>query len=118
MAAESKREFRTHDRWLNFALVLAPAAWLAHLNISYAMVPESCADGSNLRHHVATAVCLLVALAAAAIAWSIRGRIAGEALLEQQRTKWMATFIVVLSLSMAVVIVAQEIPNLVMGACD
>ena len=118
MAAEDKREFRDRDRWLNFAMILGPAAWLAHLNFSYVMVPESCADGSNLKLHVATGVCLAFALAAAAIAWRIRGTIADESTLSEQRTKWMTTFVVILSLSMVLVIVAQEIPNIVMGVCD
>lgn len=118
MAAESKREFRGRDRWLNFALILGPAAWLAHLNFSYIMVPRSCADGSNLKIHVATAVCLAFALAATAIAWRIRGTISEPSLLSEQRTKWLATFVVILSLTMVLVIVAQEIPNFMMGSCD
>lgn len=118
MAAESKREFRERDRWLNFALILAPAAWLAHLNVSYMMVPQSCVDGSNLKRHIATGVCLALALAAAAIAWRIRGTVTHESVLSEQRTKWVATFVVVLSLAMVLVIVAQEIPNIVMGSCD
>jgi hypothetical protein len=116
--SERKTDFRTPDRWLNFALVLGPAAWIAHLNYSYMLVPESCAGGSKLKLHIATAICVAVALLAAAIAWAIRGRIAEEPELWHERARWMATFIVVLSVSMAVVIVAQEIPNLMLRSCQ
>jgi hypothetical protein len=118
MAAEDKREFRGRDRWLSFALILGPAAWLAHLTISYALVPETCAGGSNLKLHVATAICFAVAMAAAAIGWWIRGVVVDGGVLRKERTRWMATSVVVLSISMAVIIVAQEIPNVIMGACD
>ena len=118
MGAEPKREFANRDRWLNFAMVLGPAAWLAHLNISYALVPESCLDGSKLKLHIATIVCVLIALSAAAIGWFIRGTMVDDGIPWKERTKWTANFVVILSISMAIVIVAQEIPNLILRSCD
>lgn len=120
MRSEEKREFAPRDRWLMFALILGPSAWLLHLNISYMLVPESCGDGTKLMLHVVAVVCFAGALGAAALAWSIRAKCIGEpdTVLWRERTKWVATFVFVLSLSMALVIVAQEIPNLMLGSCQ
>lgn len=112
MAAEQKNEFRPRDRRLMFAFVLGPAAWLLHLDVSYALVPESCGDGSKMILHAVTAVCLVLAAFAAGISWNIRGRAAVE------RMKWFATLAFVQSLAMMMVILAQEIPNLILRSCD
>jgi len=117
---EEKREFRTRDRWLNFAIMLGPAAWLLHLDVSYMLVPESCQKGTKLMLHAVAAGCAVLALIATAIAWKIRAECIGEpaTVLWKDRTRWLATMAVFLSLSMLLVIVAQEIPNLMLRSCD
>ncbi len=114
-----KREFLPRERWLNFALILGPAAWLLHLNVSYILVPESCDDGTKMMLHAVTAACIVAALVAAAIAWRIRAASAAEPeSLSAARLKWTATMVLVLSLAMVLVIVAQQIPNLILRSCD
>jgi hypothetical protein len=119
-AQADKREFRTRDRWLNFALALGPAAWLLHLNVSYMLVPESCGAGTKTMLHAVTAACAAAALVAAGIAWRIRAACAAEPpeSLWVARTRWLATMVLLLSLSMMVVILAQQIPNLLLRSCD
>ena len=109
---ERKTDFGTRDRWLLFAFILAPAAWLLHLNVSYMLVPESCGDGTKWMLHVVTLVCLAAAAAAAWIAWNIRRRA------ESDRMQWMAMLVMTQAFAMMVVILAQEIPNLMLRSCD
>jgi hypothetical protein len=114
-----KREFLPRERWLNFALALGPAAWLLHLNVSYLFVTESCGDRTKIMLHAITAVCVVLALIAAAIAWRIRAACAAEpSTTSAERMKWTSTMVLVLSLSMVVVILAQQIPNLILRSCD
>lgn len=118
--AEQKTEFRPRDRWLNFALVLGPTAWMLHLGISYMLVSESCEHGTKLMLHGVTAACVALALIAAAIAWKIRAACLDDPApaLWKDRTRWLATMIVCLSLAMTLVILAQQIPNLLLRSCD
>ena len=120
MGAENKREFSTRDRWLAFSLLLGPASWVLHLNVSYMLVPESCDRGSKLMLHVVTIACIGLALVAAAIAWRIRMQCIDEASPElwKDRTRWVATMATILSLFIVVVIVAQQIPNFMLRSCD
>ena len=111
MERQEKSNFLPRDRWLNFASILAPAAWVLHLNISYMLVPETCGDGTKMILHIVTAACIAVALIAAAIAWTIRA-------VTIDRAKWTATMGFCLSLVMIVVIIAQEIPNVMLRSCD
>ena len=115
-----KREFFSRERWLNFALILGPAAWVLHLNISYMLVPESCDQQTKMMLHVVTAACVAVALIAAAIAWRIRATCAGEpeTSISAERMRWTSTLVLLLSLSMVVVILAEQIPNFILRSCD
>jgi hypothetical protein len=116
---ESKTELRARDRWLILAFCLGPLAVLTHLNVSYALVAESCARGSKNLLHLSAAVFLLVALAGAAIGWPLYRRFASaEGVLWQERTRWVALVATVLSLASAVVIIAMEIPNVLLRSCD
>jgi hypothetical protein len=117
---ERKTDFKPQDRWLTAALVLGSGGWFLHLNLSYILMPESCVDRSKAMLHLITIGCLLVTALGAGIAWRIRTRIieAPTALPGMDRTRWLATMIMILSLSLMVVIVAQEIPNLMLRSCD
>lgn len=111
--AEHKSEFQPRDRWLMFALILGPLSVLTHLNVSYVLVPTSCAQGDKMLLHLSTGVFLLLAAAAAFIGWRIYGRFA-----DAERTRWLSTFVIALSISSMVVILAMEIPNLILRSCD
>jgi hypothetical protein len=116
---ENKTEFHARDRWLIMAFCLGPMAVLTHLNVSYALVAESCARGSKTMLHLSAAVFLIVALCGAAIGWPLYRRFAGaEGVLWQERTRWVSLVATVLSLASAIVILAMEIPNVLLRSCD
>jgi hypothetical protein len=111
-ATEPKTDFSARDKRLIAAFLLGPVAWMLHLNVSYGLVPESCGRGTKLALHVVTIACVAIALIAFAMAWKIRG----EAPLDE-KTMWMSTVAAALAIAMAVVIVAQEIPNVILRSC-
>lgn len=120
MERREKSNFLPRDRWLNVAMALGPGAWLLHLNASYMLVPETCGDGSKMILHALTAGCIALALIGAAMAWRIRVACMRESptSLTVDRTRWTSMMIFVLSLAMVLVIIAQEIPNLILRSCD
>jgi hypothetical protein len=114
-------EFRARDRELLFAFVAGPVAVLTNLTISYMLVPESCERQSKLILHLTTAVFLVVIAGAFALARSIHRRFtAAEAklILWQERTEWMARSAMILGVASMIVLVAMEIPNLILRSCD
>lgn len=116
---EQKTEFRTRDRLLMFAFAVGPLAALAHLNVSYALVPQACADQSKAMLHVATVIFVAIALSGAVIGWRRQRAFAGEAdALWKERTHWLAVVVTVLSIFSAVVIVAMELVNVILRSCD
>ena len=118
-SSEEKREFRSRDRWLVFAFLLGPLSALTHITVSYSLVPSACAEGSKTMLHATTAAFLPLCLIAAAIAWVIHRRCGGaDGVLWQQRTRWVATLAIVLAISSAILILAMEIPNVILGSCD
>ena len=119
-APERKTDFKPNDRWLTLALILASSGWFLHLNVSYMLMPESCVDRSKAILHVTTVACLLVTAIGGVIAWRIRSGIvdAPTALPWTDRTRWLSTMIFAFAVAMMVVILAQEIPNLMLRSCD
>lgn len=111
-----KTDFRAHDRWLVVALNLGPLAALSNLMVSYSLAPESCMRGSKLILHVSAAAFFLLALVAAFIARRVAPSTASDPL--QERTQWLANAAITLSIASAVLIIAMEIPNLILGSCD
>ena len=117
---ERKSDFRAVDRKLIAAFFTAVSGWFLHLNLSYMLMPESCENRSKLILHVVTAGCLLVTMAAAVVAWRTRAAFTAqpEEMPGRELTRWMATLIAALSVALSIVIVAQEIPNLILRSCD
>jgi hypothetical protein len=115
-----KTDFQARDRWLMFAFALGPMAVLSHLFLSYSLVPSACAQGSKAMLHVSALGFFLVALIGASIGWHYHGRFAraDEGMLSQERTRWLALTATILSIGSAVVIVAMEIPNVILRSCD
>jgi hypothetical protein len=111
--AEKERmtDFRPEDRRLIAALIIASSGWVLHLNVSYILVPESCSNGSKMMLHALTAICIAFTAIAAAMAWRLRTT-------AREHVQWMATMTVAFSVGLALVIVAQEIPNLILRSCD
>ncbi len=114
-----KTDFRSHDRWLVISFAAGPLAALTNLTISYFLTPESCQQGTKLWLHVSFAAFTAIALASALIARRIGVRFASVApdpLVE--RTRWHSNAALVLSLASVVLLMAMEIPNLILRSCD
>ena len=117
--SEQKTDFRPRDRWLMFAFWAGPMAALTNLTVNYALVAEACDRGTKAMLHVITLVFLLVTFACAWIGRHYYKQCEGaDGVLSMERTRWVAVVTIVLSLSSAVVIVAMEVPNLLLGSCE
>ncbi|HEX8408342.1 MAG TPA: hypothetical protein VF883_05725 [Thermoanaerobaculia bacterium] len=114
-----KTDFRTHDKWLVFAFALGPTSALSNLTLSYFLVPESCMRDSKLMLHISAASFLVLTVLAAYIAWRVREQIgAPDADALHERTRWLANSAIILAIASAVLIVAMEIPNVILRSCD
>lgn len=109
---EPKTDFRTSDRWLMFGLVLGPLAALANLTVSYSLVQTACERGSKLILHTSMVAFFIVSLIGALIGRRYAHPTAGD------RTRWLASVTIYLALASAVVILAMEIPNVILRSCD
>ncbi len=92
---------------LGTGLVLAPMAWFASLEANFVLAPLACAGHGK-------GMLLLVSVAALALA------IAGGLLAWKQRHdhRRLAIAGAVISAFCALVIVAQAIPNVILGGCE
>lgn len=114
-----KTEFRTRDRWLLFGFALGPMAVLTHLTVSYALVPESCAQNSKTLLHASTAIFFVLTLVATYIGTHYYRAFANaEGELWKERTRWLSLVVIVLSVFSAIVIIAMELSNLILRSCD
>lgn len=114
-----KTDFRPRDRWLTYAFVVGPLAALTHLTVMYTLAPTTCARGSRAMLHASTGAFLLVALTGALIAWRGAARFreaAGDVC--RERTHWLAQAALALSIGSMVVIVAMELPNVILRSCQ
>ena len=114
-----KSDFRAHDKWLLYALNAGPLSALSNVMVSYTLAVESCLRGSKLILHASAATFFVLSLTGAFVARRVAAKI-GPADIDDlhERTRWLATAAVVLSLGSAVLIIALEIPNLILGSCD
>ena len=114
-----KTDFRAHDRWLVIVMAAGPVAALTNLSLSYALAPESCRQGTKLWLHVSFAVFVGISVASALIARRIGSRFdAGSPDPLVERTRWQATAALILSIASVVLLIAMEIPNLILRSCD
>jgi hypothetical protein len=98
----------------------AKLAWLAHLALSYPLVPLVCAGGGELLLHTITVVALLAAAGTGFVAWRAwrRLRLANEP--DEPGTprgRFMAVYGVLSSGLFAITIVAQGLPTFVLDPC-
>ena len=114
-----KTDFRSHDRWLVTAFAAGPLAALFNLGVSYALTPESCQRGTKVWLHASAVLFVLVALGAAFIARRVGTRfpaLSTDPLIE--RTRWQSMAATILALASVLLIVAMEIPNVILRSCD
>jgi hypothetical protein len=116
---EDKHEFRPRDRKLLACVLTPPAAVLANLTLNYALVPTACANGTKGLLHIVTLGFTVICAVTGLLSWRYHeefSRPANE--LWQERTRWVAMIGVVLAIFSVMVLVAMEIPNIVLRSCD
>jgi hypothetical protein len=92
---------------LGTGLVLAPIAWFASLEANFALAPLACAGPGKGMLLLISAVALTLSVASGLLAWT-------------QRTlcRRLAFSGALISALFSIVIVAQAIPNLMVGGCE
>lgn len=105
-----------------FGVLAGPAAWLLHLNVSYALVRYVCASGAGWLLHLATLA--MVALAAAGGIVALRSwRKVGEPKMTGGggtlgRTRFMSIGGLALSAFFLFVILMAWLPDLILSPCE
>ena len=92
---------------LGTGLVLAPLAWFASLEANFALAPLACAGHGKSTLLLVSAVGFGLAAGSGLLAWTQRSL--------QPR---LAVSGAVISVLFSIVIVAQAIPNLMLGGCE
>ena len=111
-----------HIRMLWAGLLLAPAAFLANLEVAYALVPAACAARNTLLLHLVNGASLVVALTGGVIAWRSWNTVGrswpnGEAG-PIGRSRFLAAMGVLLTALCALVIVAQWTAVFLLDPCQ
>lgn len=114
-----KTDFRRLDRWLTYAFLIGPLAALAQLTLMYTLVPTACQRDSWALLHGSTVAFLIMASSGALVAW--RGtaefrEVDGD--LSHERSRWLAVAAMALSIGSMLVIVALELPNVILRNCQ
>ena len=130
MASSTSRPV-SHERWriaaLWAGLLTGPIVWLALLEWNYVSAYVACETGSTWFMHLATGIALLLVAAAGYAAWraSYGDMLAPETLTpplsdetRRQRSRWMSLAGVAFSLWFIIVILAMEIPIIVLRECQ
>jgi hypothetical protein len=121
----------SHERWRLAAvwagLLAGPLAWLVLLEVNYLFAYVACEAQRTWFMHVAVAVALVVVALAGAAAWSASH---GDMMAPEtethplsdetrlQRSRWMSLAGVASSIWFIVVILAMEVPILVLKECQ
>ena len=121
----------SHERWrltaLWAGLLTGPIAWLVLLEVNYVLAYVACETGSTWFMHLAIVVALVLVAAAGYAAWaaSYGNIMADEARTpplsdetRTQRSRWMSLAGVASSLWFIVVILAMEVPLIVLKECQ
>jgi hypothetical protein len=92
---------------LGTGLILAPMAWFASLETNFALAPLACSDHGKSILLLVSATALGLTVTSGFLAWT-------------QRTfhRRLAASGAVISSLFSIVIIAQAIPNLMLGGCE
>lgn len=121
MAPTAKSDFDKTDRLLAAAMLAPPVIWFAHLNVSYVWVPSSCASGDWLKLHLFTVAGILLIAAAGWGSWHFLRELGrgttneGDARLTRRR--FMAVIGSVFAVVFILLVIANEVPNIVLRRC-
>jgi hypothetical protein len=121
----------SHERWrlaaLWAGLLTGPIVWLALLEVNYVLAYVACETRSTWYMHLAVGVALLLVAGAGYAAWAASyGNILAVETPSQplsdetriQRSRWMSLAGVALSLWFILVILAMEVPLVVLRECQ
>lgn len=114
-APPTRASARPHPLVLGFAVLGGPAAWGAHLSLSYYLVPRACAGGTALVLHLVTLATAAVAVAAVVVAGRLRADADADG--RDAPLRALATIGVLLGLLFLVATLVEGIPALVVGPC-
>ena len=107
-------------QWVGF--FLAPAAFFAHLQIGYVLVPWACVTGGELWIHVAGAASVLLAAAGTAAAWITHARSANgqpnDGAGSVPRTRFIGVAGICTSAMLVLLLVAQWVAALFISPCQ
>jgi hypothetical protein len=92
---------------LGTGLVLAPIAWFTSLEANFALAPLACAGHGKSMLLLISAVALGLAVASGLLAWT-----------QHTFHRRLAVSGAVVSVLFSIVIIAQAIPNLMLGGCE
>jgi hypothetical protein len=110
------------DAQLWAAVLTGPTVWFLSLLTNFALAPWACALGWKPAEFAVAAVALAITVAAGLISWKVwRGaglEMPGETGGAVARDRSLALAGVLLNGMFALVIIAQAIPNIVLGACE
>jgi hypothetical protein len=103
-------------------LFLAPAAFFAHLQVGYALVPWSCVHGTDAWMHVSGATAFALALGGSFAAWRTWMRagheVPGEGGGALARTRFLGAVGLGVSIALSLILLAQWIVALFIGVCQ
>lgn len=108
--------------WLWVGVLIAPLAFLLHLEINYALVTQLCQSTHKLSMHLVTLLFLLIAAGGGFIAWrnwEATGRKwPGEAGSVLERSRFMAVVGLLISMLVILALIAQWIPQFIFDPCQ
>lgn len=97
-------------------LLIAPVAWSAALGILFALLDESCAQGSRQAMLLAAAVCVLLTILPAPLAWNWRRHFdAGS--VGAERARFMLEVACGASVIFALTTLLTAVPVFLLSAC-
>jgi len=110
------------DLWLWTVVLAPPIAWLCSFEAVFALAPWACTFQTKVALYLIFLCTLLVELSIGALAWRLWKTTGREWATHAEgslpRKRFMAIGGLVFSAGFALVVVAQAIPSLVLGACE
>ena len=103
-------------------VLLPPIAFLINLEVAYALVPKACASRSTLVLHLVHAICFGLVIVGGLVAWRcwrVAGAVwPGEGGGALSRSRFIAGIGVLISGFVALAIVADWIPSIMLNPCQ
>jgi hypothetical protein len=103
-------------------ILAGPIIWLLSFEANFALVPWACEFQAKLALYVVRLIAIVLAASSFALAWRLWKELGkewpGQAGGALARSRVMAGSGVLMSAMFFVVIVAQSVPELILGACE